>query len=48
MNVIDQARPVPVAIPGIAHATWAGDALDLRGPWGTPPVPPICVSISAA
>lgn len=24
MNVIEQSRPVPVAIPGIAHATWAG------------------------
>jgi mannose-6-phosphate isomerase-like protein (cupin superfamily) len=23
MNVIQQARPAPVAIPGIAHATWA-------------------------
>lgn len=24
MNVIQQARPETVAIPGIAHATWAG------------------------
>jgi quercetin dioxygenase-like cupin family protein len=24
MNVIQQTRPVSVAIPGIAHATWAG------------------------
>jgi len=26
MNVIEQARPVPAAIPGVAHATWAGQA----------------------
>lgn len=26
MNVIEQSRPQPVAIPGIAHATWAGAA----------------------
>lgn len=26
MNVIDQPRPVPAAIAGIRHATWAGQA----------------------
>lgn len=24
MNVIEQTRPVPSPIPGVAHATWAG------------------------
>ena len=26
MYVIDQSRPAPTAIPGVAHATWAGHA----------------------
>jgi mannose-6-phosphate isomerase-like protein (cupin superfamily) len=26
MHVIEQTRPVPAPIPGIAHATWAGQA----------------------
>jgi quercetin dioxygenase-like cupin family protein len=26
MNVIEQARPASVGMPGIAHATWAGSA----------------------
>lgn len=26
MNVIEQTRPEPMSIPGIAHATWAGAA----------------------
>lgn len=26
MNVIDQTRPETTALPGIAHATWAGTA----------------------
>ena len=26
MNVIEQAKPSPAAIPGIHHATWAGAA----------------------
>ncbi len=30
MHVIDQARPEPTAIPGVAHATWAGAAEGLR------------------
>jgi quercetin dioxygenase-like cupin family protein len=30
MNVIPQTRPVPSAIPGVAHTTWAGEADGLR------------------
>ena len=30
MQVIDQARPEPTAIPGVSHATWAGEAEGLR------------------
>jgi len=30
MNVIEQDRPAPTAIPGVAHATWAGEAEGLR------------------
>ena len=26
MNVIEQTRPVATPIPGVAHATWAGEA----------------------
>ncbi len=26
MHVIEQQRPAPTPIPGIAHATWAGEA----------------------
>lgn len=26
MNVIEQTRPAPSPIPGVAHATWAGEA----------------------
>jgi len=26
MNVIEQTRPTPSAIPGVSHATWAGQA----------------------
>jgi quercetin dioxygenase-like cupin family protein len=30
MHVIDQARPEPTTIPGVAHATWAGCAEGLQ------------------
>ena len=30
MNVIEQTRPVPSPIPGVAHATWAGQADGLQ------------------
>ena len=30
MNVIEQARPAPTSIPGIAHATWAGQSEGLQ------------------
>jgi mannose-6-phosphate isomerase-like protein (cupin superfamily) len=30
MYVIDQARPQPTSIPGVAHATWAGSADGLQ------------------
>lgn len=30
MNVMQQARPLPTEIPGVAHATWAGHADGLR------------------
>ena len=30
MHVIDQVRPEPTAIPGVAHATWAGSAEGLQ------------------
>ena len=26
MNVIEQSRPVETPLPGVAHATWAGQA----------------------
>jgi len=26
MHVIEQTRPVPTALPGVAHATWVGQA----------------------
>ncbi len=47
MHVIEQDRPAPTAIPGVAHVTWAGAAegLDQLSVWrqslapgaGTPP-----------
>jgi quercetin dioxygenase-like cupin family protein len=30
MNVIEQTRPTPAPIPGLAHATWAGHDDGLR------------------
>lgn len=30
MYVIEQTRPAPAPIPGIAHATWAGEAEGLK------------------
>jgi mannose-6-phosphate isomerase-like protein (cupin superfamily) len=30
MTVIEQTRPVPTPIPGVAHPTWAGSAQGLR------------------
>jgi quercetin dioxygenase-like cupin family protein len=30
MNVIEQGRPVAAGIPGVAHATWAGQDNGLR------------------
>lgn len=30
MNVIEQTRPTPMPIPGVAHATWAGEAEGLH------------------
>ena len=30
MNVIEQTRPEPMPLPGIAHATWAGRAEGLQ------------------
>ena len=35
MNVIEQARPAPSPIPGVAHATWAaqGDGLTQLSIW---------------
>ena len=40
MYVIDQPRPEPSAIPGVAHATWAGSAegLDQIKPLAADPV----------
>ena len=35
MNVIEQTRPAPSPIPGVAHATWAGraDGLEQLSLW---------------
>jgi quercetin dioxygenase-like cupin family protein len=35
MHVIDQARPEPTPLPGVAHATWAGhdDGLEQLSLW---------------
>ncbi len=30
MHVIEQQRPQPTAIPGVAHVTWAGEAEGLQ------------------
>ena len=30
MNVIEQSRPIDTPLPGVAHATWAGQAEGLR------------------